>query len=106
MIGALEWPSHGRAASVPPFFFAGSLWQGPQAFHGIRHQANRGREQMTEEISYFEATSFLAEIEAEYADIADPVQRTSALVQRLQRKWPGLAPKQAVAYVRLFSGMD
>lgn len=61
---------------------------------------------MTDEISYFEVTSYLAEIEAEYADVADPVQRTSALVGRLQKKWPGLATKKAVAYVRLFSGTD
>ncbi len=61
---------------------------------------------MTDEISYFEATSFLAEIEAEYADVTDPVQRTSALVGRLQKKWPGLAAKQAIAYVRLFGGTD
>jgi hypothetical protein len=54
---------------------------------------------MTDEISYFEVTSYLAEIEADYADVADPVQRTSALVGRLQNK-------QAVAYVRLFSGTD
>jgi hypothetical protein len=61
---------------------------------------------MTDEISYFEVTSYLAEIEAEYADVADPVQRTSALVGRLQKKWPSLTAKQAVAYVRLFSGTD
>jgi hypothetical protein len=61
---------------------------------------------MTDEISYFEVTSYLAEIEAEYADVADPVQRTSALVGRLHKKWPGLTAKQALAYVRLFGGAD
>jgi hypothetical protein len=66
----------------------------------------KGSEPMTEEISYFEVTSYLVEIEAEYADVADPVQRTAALVGRLQKKWPGLTSKQAVAYVRLFSGTD
>lgn len=58
---------------------------------------------MTDEISYFEAASFLAEIEPEYADIDDAAARTSALVVRLQEKWPGLSLEQAVAYIRLFS---
>ncbi len=61
---------------------------------------------MTDEISYFEAGSFLAEIEPEYAGIADTVERTAALVDRLQKKWPGLAVEQAVAYIRLFSQTD
>ena len=59
---------------------------------------------MRDEISYFEAASYLAEIEAEHGDIADPVQRTAALAKRLQAKWPGLTVEQAVAYIRLFSG--
>ena len=57
---------------------------------------------MTDEISYFEAASYLAEIEAEHADIADPVKRTAALADRLHAKWPGLTVEQAVAYIRLF----
>ena len=37
---------------------------------------------MTDTISYFEAASFLADIEAEYADVSDPVKRTKSLVDR------------------------
>ena len=48
------------------------------------------KEPMTGEISYFEVTSFLASIEAEYADISDPVKRTQVFVDRLQSKWPSL----------------
>jgi hypothetical protein len=59
---------------------------------------------MTEKVSYFEVTSFLSEIEPEYADVTDSVKRTAALVKRLQEKWPGLKMEQAVAYVSLFSG--
>jgi len=59
---------------------------------------------MTEEISYFEATSFLADIEADYADIDDVTARTEKLVARLIGHWPALSPEQAVAYVRLFEG--
>ena len=58
---------------------------------------------MAEQISYFEAASYLAEIEAEYAEINDTVKRTSELVVRLQDKWPALSVEQAVAYIRLFS---
>ena len=57
---------------------------------------------MGDEISYFEVASFLAEIEAEYAEIGDPVERTQQLVARLQEKWPALTASQAVAYVRVF----
>ncbi len=57
---------------------------------------------MTDEISYFEVASYLAEIEAEYAEISDPVERTQQLVARLQDKWPSLTASQAVAYVRVF----
>ncbi len=57
---------------------------------------------MTDEISYFEVASYLAEIEAEYAEISDPVERTQQLVARLQDKWPALTASQAVAYVRVF----
>ena len=65
-----------------------------------------GNEPMTEEISYFEVTSFLAEIEAEYADVSDPVERTQRLVDRLLSKWPSLTADQAVAYVRVFQQTD
>jgi hypothetical protein len=61
---------------------------------------------MTEQISYFQVASFLAEIEAEYAEITDTAMRTSALVGRLQAKWPGLTAEQAVAYIRSFSETD
>ncbi len=57
---------------------------------------------MTDEISYCEVASYLAEIEAEYAEISDPVERTQQLVARLQEKWPALTASQAVAYVRGF----
>ncbi len=57
---------------------------------------------MAEEISYFEVASYLAEIEAEYAEISDPVERRQQLVARLQDKWPALTASQAVAYVRVF----
>ena len=57
---------------------------------------------MTDEISYFEVASYLAEIEAEYAEISDPIERTQQLVARLQDKWPSLPASQAVAYVRVF----
>ncbi len=65
-----------------------------------------GNEPMTEEISYFEVTSFLAEIEAEYADVSDPVERTQRLVDRLLSKWPSLTADQAVAYVQVFQQTD
>ncbi len=61
---------------------------------------------MADEVSYFEVTSYLAEIEHEFAQITDQVQRTAGLVQRLQEKWPGLSGEQAVAYIRLFAGTD
>ncbi len=57
---------------------------------------------MTDEVSYFEVASYLAEIEAEYAEISDPIERTQQLVARLQDKWPPLTASQAVAYVRVF----
>jgi len=57
---------------------------------------------MTDEISYFDAASFLADIEADYADIGDTVERTEKLVARLIKKWPSLTASQAVAYVRIF----
>ncbi len=63
-------------------------------------------EPMTEEVSYFEVTSFLADIEAEYADIGDPAERTQALVDRLRTKWPSLTADQAVAYVQVFNQSD
>ncbi len=61
---------------------------------------------MSSEISYFEAASYLASIESEHAEQTDPVERTASLVERLQKKWPGLSIDQAVAYVRLFSGAE
>ena len=61
---------------------------------------------MSEQVSYFEVASHLAEIEGEVRDIGDEVARTLALVERLQKKWPGLTNEQAVAYVRLFSAAD
>ncbi len=56
---------------------------------------------MADEISYFEVASYLAEIESEYAEISDPIERTQQLVARLQEKWPALTASQAVAYVRV-----
>ncbi len=61
---------------------------------------------MSEQVSYFEVASHLAEIEGNFRDITDRVERTSALVERLQEKWPGLTMEQAVAYIRLFSSTD
>ena len=58
---------------------------------------------MAGEISYFEVASFLAEIEAEYAEIDNPIERTQKLVARLQDRWPLLTVSQAVAYVQVFS---
>ena len=55
---------------------------------------------MTDEISYFEATSFLAAIGP--VEISDPTERTEWLVARLQEKWPALSVSQAVAYIKLF----
>ena len=52
---------------------------------------------MADEISYFEVASYLAEIESEYAEISDPIERTQQLVARLQEKWPALTASQAVA---------
>lgn len=57
---------------------------------------------MTTEISYFNVASYLAEIEAEYAEISDPIERTQQLVARLQEKWPALTASQALAYIRVF----
>ncbi len=56
---------------------------------------------MADEISYFNVASYLAEIEAEYAEISDPIERTQQLVARLQEKWPPLTASQALAYVRV-----
>ena len=61
---------------------------------------------MTEEVSYFEVTSYLAEIEDKVRAIPDEVERTTALVQHLRQKWPGLSADQAVAYIRLFYGTE
>ncbi len=52
---------------------------------------------MADEISYFEVASFLAEIEAEYVEISDPIERTQQLVARLQDKGPALTASQALA---------
>ena len=57
---------------------------------------------MVAEISYFDVASYLAEIEAEYAEISDPIERTQQLIMRLQEKWPALTASQAVAYIRVF----
>ena len=57
---------------------------------------------MTEEITYFEVAGYLAEIEDEYAEISDPIERTQQLVERLRAKWPSMTTSQAVAYVRVF----
>ncbi len=57
---------------------------------------------MADEISYFNVASYLAEIEAEYAEISDPIERTQQLVARLQEKWPALTASQALAYVQVF----
>ncbi len=57
---------------------------------------------MADEISYFNVASYLAEIEAEYAEISDPIERTQQLVARLQEKWPDLTASMALAYVRVF----
>ncbi len=46
--------------------------------------------------------SYLAEIEAEYAEIGDPMERAQQLVARLQEKWPALTASQALAYVQVF----
>ena len=61
---------------------------------------------MSVQVSYFEVASHLAEIEGDYRDIADTVERTTALVGRLQEKWPGLSTEQAVAYIRVFAQGD
>ena len=65
-----------------------------------------GNEPMTGEISYFEVTFFLANIEAEYADISDPAERTQVLVDLLRSNWPSLTADQAVAYVQVFNQAD
>jgi hypothetical protein len=61
---------------------------------------------VSEQVSYFEVASHLAEIESDYRDITDRVKRVSALVERLQKKWPRLTQEQAVSYIRLFSSTD
>ena len=61
---------------------------------------------MSEQVSYFEVASHLTEIEGEVRDITDRAERISVLVERLQKKWPGLTKEQAVAYIRLFSSTD
>ncbi len=65
-----------------------------------------GNEPMTDKISYFEVTSFLADIEAEYAGVSDSAKRTQSLVDRLLSKWPSMTPEQAVAYVQVFEQAD
>jgi hypothetical protein len=57
---------------------------------------------MSDEVSYFEVASFLADIEPEYNDVIDPAERTGRLVDRLLNKWPALTAQQAVAYVEVF----
>ena len=61
---------------------------------------------MTDKINYFDVASFLADIEAEYADISDPVKWTQSLVGRLLSKWPSMTADQAVAYVQVFKQTD
>jgi len=61
---------------------------------------------VNDQVSYFEVASHLAEIEGDYRDVTDLVARTTALVERLQAKWPGLSNEQAVAYIRLFSSTE
>ncbi len=55
---------------------------------------------MADEVSYFDVATFLAEIEAEYAEIGDPIDQQ--LVARLQEKWPLLTAHEASAFVQLF----
>ena len=57
---------------------------------------------MTDEVTYFEVAGFLAEIECEYAEISDPVERTQQFVGRLREKWPSMTTSQAVAYIQVF----
>ena len=57
---------------------------------------------MAEQISYFDVTTYLVDIEAEFADVSDPTKRTQGLVERLLEKWPTMSPDQAVAYVKVF----
>jgi hypothetical protein len=61
---------------------------------------------MTDKINYFAVASFLADIEAEYADISDPVKQMQSLVGRLLSKWPSMTADQAVAYVQVFKQTD
>jgi hypothetical protein len=57
---------------------------------------------MTDEVTYFEVAGFLADIEDQYSEIGDPIERTQQLVGRLREKWPSLSTSQAVAYVQVF----
>ena len=45
-------------------------------------------------------------IEAEYADISYPVERTKALIDRLQSKWLSPTADQAMACVQVFEQTD
>ena len=70
-------------------------------FHGNEcGRIDPGTQPMTDRISYFEATSFLADLEPD--DISDPEERIEWLVARMQEKWPTLSVDQAVAYIKLF----
>ena len=55
---------------------------------------------MTDEISYFEVASFLAEIKS--VDINTSTERRQWLVARVHEKWPARTASRALAYVRVF----
>ena len=94
------------ASSMGPAVGAARAWRlAPQQletkFNGTEcGRIDPGTQPMTDRISYFEATSFLADLEPD--DISDPEERIGWLVARLQEKWPALSVDQAVAYIKLF----
>ena len=57
---------------------------------------------MTDEITYFAVTAFLAEIEPDYERYLDPIEKKQRLVLAVRKKWPSMTGHEASAFVQLF----
>ena len=68
---------------------------------GLTRATHFCSEPTTGEISYFEVASFLADIQPDYANYLDPIERKQRLVLAVWDKWPSLTGHEAAAFVQL-----
>ena len=71
---------------------------------GLTRATHFCSEPTTGEISYFEVASFLADIQPDYANYLDPIERKQRLVLAVWDKWPSLTGHEAAAFVQLIRG--